>query len=218
METKVSEIIAIEICSMLHFTNLERSNPIGFRGGIWVLWNEATIELDITSLTQQAIHAITKDWEFEPTRIKSSMLNHFQNLYSTAPGARPQCRRCPSPAAAETTAAVPASLPLLLVGVAASQLAAPLPLRPWIFNAELSAAVQVPFKERRTGTSFGIRRKRRTSLQFVCRSNDPHNSGIRAQKRLQLSGALVDRRLPRVDLPDPRELLSSVDLAQGSIL
>lgn len=60
METKVSEIIAIEICSMLHFTNLERSNPIGFRGGIWVLWNEATIELDITSLTQQAIHAITK--------------------------------------------------------------------------------------------------------------------------------------------------------------
>ncbi|KAI5682325.1 hypothetical protein M9H77_03553 [Catharanthus roseus] len=56
-----------------------------------------------------------------------------------------------------------------------------------------------PFLKKKTGTSLGIRR----------------NGG---PKRLQLSGALVDRRLPRVDLPDPRKLLSSVDLAQGSIL
>ncbi|KAI5652397.1 hypothetical protein M9H77_29584 [Catharanthus roseus] len=63
-----------------------------------------------------------------------------------------------------------------------------------------------PFLKKKTGTRFGNKKKWRTSF------------GIRARKRLQLSGALVDRRLPRVDLSNPRELLSSVDLAQESIL
>ncbi|KAI5655067.1 hypothetical protein M9H77_32254 [Catharanthus roseus] len=71
-----------------------------------------------------------------------------------------------------------------------------------------------PFLKKKTGTGLGIRRNGGP----VCGSNNPHNSGIRAWKRLQLSGALVDQRLPRVDLPDPQKLLSSVDLAQGSIL
>ncbi|KAI5668740.1 hypothetical protein M9H77_18593 [Catharanthus roseus] len=71
-----------------------------------------------------------------------------------------------------------------------------------------------PFLKKKTGTGLGIRRNGGP----VCGSNNPHNSGIRARKRLQLSGALVDRRLPRVDLPNPQELLSFLDLAQGSIL
>ncbi|KAI5679025.1 hypothetical protein M9H77_09975 [Catharanthus roseus] len=71
-----------------------------------------------------------------------------------------------------------------------------------------------PFLKKKTGTGLGIRKNGGP----VCGSNNPHNSGIRARKRHQLFGALVDRRLPPVDLPDPRELLSSVDLAQRSIL
>ncbi|KAI5664198.1 hypothetical protein M9H77_23521 [Catharanthus roseus] len=71
-----------------------------------------------------------------------------------------------------------------------------------------------PFLKKKTGTGLGIRRNGGP----VCGSNNPHNSDMRARKRLQLFGALVDRRLPRVDLRDPQELLSSVDLAQGSIL
>ncbi|KAI5669205.1 hypothetical protein M9H77_19058 [Catharanthus roseus] len=97
---------------------------------------------------------------------------------------------------------------------AASQLAASSRFDRGSAASGKSSSLEIPFRRRKTGTSLGIRRNGGP----VCRSNNPHNSGIRARKRLQLSGALVDRRLPRVDLPDPRELLSSVDLAQGSIL
>ena len=57
METRISGQRAEDISSSLGFENVCRSGAVGFRGGIWILWNERNNALDILFVTDQAIHA-----------------------------------------------------------------------------------------------------------------------------------------------------------------
>lgn len=51
METRISGFRAEEVNSSLGFDNVSRSDAVGFRGGIWILWNEHNTALDILSVT-----------------------------------------------------------------------------------------------------------------------------------------------------------------------
>nr|POE77222.1 receptor like protein 30 [Quercus suber] len=58
METRISGTRAEEVSSSLGFNNVCRSDASGFSGGIWILWNAQDTDLDILSVTDQAIHAV----------------------------------------------------------------------------------------------------------------------------------------------------------------
>ncbi|GMY33457.1 receptor like protein 30 [Fagus crenata] len=57
VETRISGHRAEDISSMLGFNRVYRSKAVGFRGGIWLLWNSGEVSLDILMVTDQAIHA-----------------------------------------------------------------------------------------------------------------------------------------------------------------
>lgn len=51
LETKEEGVKADDICGKLPFSRIERVNPEGFKGGIWLLWNDTfvNVELIVTS-------------------------------------------------------------------------------------------------------------------------------------------------------------------------
>jgi hypothetical protein len=57
VETRISGQRAEDISSMLGFNRVCRSEAVGFRGGIWLLWNSGEVSLDVLMVTDQAIHA-----------------------------------------------------------------------------------------------------------------------------------------------------------------
>ncbi len=57
VETRISGHRAEDISSNLGFNSVCRSEAVGFRGGIWLLWNSGEILLDVLMVTDQAIHA-----------------------------------------------------------------------------------------------------------------------------------------------------------------
>ena len=57
VETRISGHRAEDISSNLGFNSVCRSEAVGFRGGIWLLWNSGEISLDVLMVTDQAIHA-----------------------------------------------------------------------------------------------------------------------------------------------------------------
>ncbi|XP_027114526.1 uncharacterized protein [Coffea arabica] len=57
VETKLHGERAREICSNLPFDNFTVVDAIGFRGGMWILWNKAEIVLNPISNLSQVIHA-----------------------------------------------------------------------------------------------------------------------------------------------------------------
>ncbi|KAK7859977.1 hypothetical protein CFP56_000461 [Quercus suber] len=60
METRISGTKAEEVSSSLSFNNVCRSDASSFSGGIWILWNAQDTDLDILSVTDQAIHAVVQ--------------------------------------------------------------------------------------------------------------------------------------------------------------
>ncbi|XP_028071512.1 uncharacterized protein LOC114273895 [Camellia sinensis] len=56
-ETQVGGDQGINICKSLGFPNFHVAEPVGFAGGIWLLWNSLEIHCDVLSVTQQEIHA-----------------------------------------------------------------------------------------------------------------------------------------------------------------
>lgn len=59
LETKVGGPRAEDICSHLPSTCVS-SDPIGYKGGIWILWNDAETHLEIVEKNHQVIHAFFK--------------------------------------------------------------------------------------------------------------------------------------------------------------
>ena len=57
VETRISGQRVEDISSMLGFNRVCRSEAVGFRGGIWLLWNSGEVSLDVLMVTDQAIHA-----------------------------------------------------------------------------------------------------------------------------------------------------------------
>ena len=92
IETRISGQRAKDISSSLNFDNVCRSDDVGFRGGIWVLWNERDTNLEILSMMEQAIHAFVQVSASNPsfnrlfTAIYTSPnLNSHINLWTTSP-------------------------------------------------------------------------------------------------------------------------------------
>nr|POE86178.1 hypothetical protein CFP56_07285 [Quercus suber] len=57
METRISGQRAEDVNSSLGFNSVRRFDATGFRGGIWVFWNDNNVTLDILSMIDQAINA-----------------------------------------------------------------------------------------------------------------------------------------------------------------
>ena len=60
METCISGQRAEDVSSSLDFENVCCLDVVSFRSGIWVLWNERDTNLEILSMTDQAIHAFVQ--------------------------------------------------------------------------------------------------------------------------------------------------------------
>lgn len=56
IETCISGNHIEEVNSSLSFDNVYHSDATSFRGGIWVLWNDNNISLNILSVTEQSIN------------------------------------------------------------------------------------------------------------------------------------------------------------------
>ncbi|KAL7211712.1 hypothetical protein ACSBR2_014549 [Camellia fascicularis] len=56
-KTRIGGDKDMTICKSLCFPNFHILEPIGFAGGIWLLWNGQEIHCDVISVTQQEIHA-----------------------------------------------------------------------------------------------------------------------------------------------------------------
>ncbi|XP_071922921.1 uncharacterized protein [Coffea arabica] len=59
-ETKVSGDVATNMCKSLPYTRFSIMDAIGFKGGIWILWDDHEVHLDILQKTEQEIHALVK--------------------------------------------------------------------------------------------------------------------------------------------------------------
>ncbi|KAL3503649.1 hypothetical protein ACH5RR_038098 [Cinchona calisaya] len=57
-ETKVSGQKARDICDSLPYSNFEIEDARGSKGGIWILWNEREIKLEIVGRNEQTIQAV----------------------------------------------------------------------------------------------------------------------------------------------------------------
>ncbi|GKV49249.1 hypothetical protein SLEP1_g56010 [Rubroshorea leprosula] len=60
LETKISEDHAIAKARALGFPHFHCVDSDGLAGGLWILWNDSKVTLDIVSTNAQAIHAIVK--------------------------------------------------------------------------------------------------------------------------------------------------------------
>lgn len=59
-ETRIGGDRGREICESLGLPKFEISEPVGFAGGIWLLWNDLEVCCDILSVTQQEIHTFVQ--------------------------------------------------------------------------------------------------------------------------------------------------------------
>ena len=67
METCISSQRAEDVSSSLGFESVCCLDAVGFRGGILVLWNERDTNLEILSVTDQAIHAFVQVSALNPS-------------------------------------------------------------------------------------------------------------------------------------------------------
>ena len=58
---------------MLSFNSVCRSEAVGFRGGIWLLWNSGEISLDVLMVIDQAIHASVQVSPSKPNWLLSAV-------------------------------------------------------------------------------------------------------------------------------------------------
>lgn len=106
METHISSQRAEDGSSSFGFENVYHLDAIGFRGGIWVLWNERDTNLKILSVTNQAIYAF----------MQVSALNPFFNWLFTMIYASPDLQSHLNLWDDLTTFANSHSFPWVLVG------------------------------------------------------------------------------------------------------
>ncbi|KAL7216100.1 hypothetical protein ACSBR1_028109 [Camellia fascicularis] len=59
-ETRVGGTRGKTLSENLGFSNVHISDPIGFSGGIWLLWNDLQIDCEVLLTTEQEIHAWIK--------------------------------------------------------------------------------------------------------------------------------------------------------------
>ena len=59
-ETRISGSRASDILRALPYDGIHTTDPIGFAGGIWLLWRRDMVDLDVLTATEQEIHAIVK--------------------------------------------------------------------------------------------------------------------------------------------------------------
>ena len=59
-ETHISGSRASDIVRALPYDGIHITDPIGFAGGIWLLWRRDMVDLDVLTATKQEIHAIVK--------------------------------------------------------------------------------------------------------------------------------------------------------------
>lgn len=87
LETKISGELATAVCRQLMRSHWIRSEASGFKGGIWVLWNDLDIQVQPRYLHQQFIHmsvvsAGAKHWDL--TAIYASPQASSRNLLWSA--------------------------------------------------------------------------------------------------------------------------------------
>ncbi|XP_061369209.1 uncharacterized protein LOC133312082 [Gastrolobium bilobum] len=78
LETKISDDKASKISSKFGFSKVHRQDPIGFSGGIWLMWDEVEFSLQVLKSNHQFIHS------------KISYHNHTRDEYITMVYASPQ--------------------------------------------------------------------------------------------------------------------------------
>ena len=59
-KTHISGFRAGDIIHTLPYDGIHTTDPIGFVGGIWLLWCIDMVDLDVLAATEQEIHAIVK--------------------------------------------------------------------------------------------------------------------------------------------------------------
>ncbi|KAK4476678.1 hypothetical protein RD792_015838 [Penstemon davidsonii] len=67
LKTRVAEERAISISTRLGFSGVCRAPTVGGSGGIWMLWRQEEVKVDVIDMDQQAIHAVIapklgQDW------------------------------------------------------------------------------------------------------------------------------------------------------------
>lgn len=60
VETKISEDRAAQICRKLSYSHCEITNPVGYEGGVWLLWNSMEVDVVIIHKSSLTIHAFLK--------------------------------------------------------------------------------------------------------------------------------------------------------------
>ena len=78
IETRISGHRAKAVSPSLGFDSVCHSDATGFQGGIWVLWNDNNISLDILSMIEQSINAFVL---VSPVNPSSSWL--FSTIYAS---------------------------------------------------------------------------------------------------------------------------------------
>lgn len=69
LETRVSEDNAYDIAPTLGFTDFRIATTDGMSGGVWMLWNQLDIDVEVTEVEEQGIHAILSPCQQEPWMI-----------------------------------------------------------------------------------------------------------------------------------------------------
>lgn len=60
METKIGGERAREIIDRLPFDGAIHTETIGYKGGLWMLWNSNRVEITALANTEQKIHTVVK--------------------------------------------------------------------------------------------------------------------------------------------------------------
>ena len=64
-ETRISGSRAGDILRSLPYDGIHTTDPIGYAGGIWLLWRKNMADLEVLATTEQEIHAIVKVNNFD---------------------------------------------------------------------------------------------------------------------------------------------------------
>lgn len=94
LETRVSQDTAYEIAPFLGYSNYEIAPTEGMAGGVWMLWNQSDIDVEITEVEDQGIHAILRPRRQDPWMVsgiyakpyhqdKVRIFNSLENISKT---------------------------------------------------------------------------------------------------------------------------------------
>lgn len=58
LESKISGLVADEVCKRLGTNRWGQSAAVGFNGGIWVLWDEGEMRIDFKHVQKIFVHLL----------------------------------------------------------------------------------------------------------------------------------------------------------------